>query len=269
MKQRLVCVLLLSMLLALTGCQSQFQRDEGSVPEESAAASQEDASATTADEADESDVVEIAPQVLEADYSPYQRLLSEETFDDTTGIVLKDVDGDDVAELFVSDGEYHAAGVDVYTICDGEAKRVLHTGELGRMFASSQCGILAGFHFGMGAGTEDFYTFLDGNVEELISCEYYNGMDSPAQIEGTCISSLKINGVRTTLDPYNRMARALSETPVSCVSYANSILLEDGALELLGTNPQALMVAQKEAGRLSPKVFAPEELSDDAQANWK
>lgn len=103
------------------------------------------------------------------EYEEYEPLIS--TFD------LYDIDGDGVPELFLAFGDYHAAGVFVYTVRDGEVVQLCtsdkeYFGSWGRTMVNSS-GFLASRYFGMGSDYADYFRLENGQLTLMVSSEHH------------------------------------------------------------------------------------------------
>lgn len=94
---------------------------------------------------------------------------------------LYDIDCDGSPELFTADGNYHAAMVTIYTVRDGEVKK-LSNPSLGDEYSGfgswgtvqvAEGGYIASRYFGMGSGFNDYFRFINGELIFLASSELH------------------------------------------------------------------------------------------------
>lgn len=133
------------------------------------------------------------------EYEDYEPSIS--TFD------LYDIDGDGVPELFLAFGNFHAAGVFVYTVRDGEAVQLCtsdkeYFGSWGRTMVNSS-GFLASRYFGMGSGYADYFRLENGQLTLMVSSEHhmlYMGFPDENEAEQ---DKFVIDGIEVSEEEYN------------------------------------------------------------------
>lgn len=93
---------------------------------------------------------------------------------------LYDITGDGTPELFVSDGNAHISGVEIYSYSDGKVTHFAKKskfddemyykfGSFGVVFYCPENGLLIDSYTGQGVLTATFYSFKGGNMKEVIS----------------------------------------------------------------------------------------------------
>lgn len=107
---------------------------------------------------------------------------------------LMDITGDDIPELFISRGEFHAAGVTIFTIVNGEAVNLGEFGSFGEvMYDASKKTVRQGFS-GQGHTTGSIFRIEDGKENVLVE---YDSVDLEDE------KSFKIDGAEVTEEEYN------------------------------------------------------------------
>lgn len=75
------------------------------------------------------------------------------------------VDGDDIPELFIVDGDYHAAAVKMYTYYNNQIVYLGAYGSYGASAYAPKKGYISDFNSGMGLGYEVYHLLKNGKVE--------------------------------------------------------------------------------------------------------
>lgn len=111
------------------------------------------------------------------------------------------VDEDDIPELFVTDGEYHAAGTKVFKYVDGEVVYVGEFGESGGFAFTPRMNNIYSFFLNMGVATNTIFSMNpDGSLVEkgtFVWCEEYEDMND------TYVTKYYVNDVETGEAEYN------------------------------------------------------------------
>lgn len=93
------------------------------------------------------------------------------------GFQLVYIDDDDIPELAISTGQWHAAGVTLYTYYDGRAVEIGTFGGYGCMEYGSRKDLFRSWYEGMGMAVEVYYSLAEGQAcvlrtfEKLLSME--------------------------------------------------------------------------------------------------
>lgn len=107
---------------------------------------------------------------------------------------LRDINGDDIPELFISEGYYHSGEVHIYTF-DGELTELGEKGSNGKVLYCADSGILLS---GYMQGGEDHRTYYRLEADGLTELAYfYNDSGRP----GTTV--YKLNDVEISEEEYN------------------------------------------------------------------
>lgn len=142
-------------------------------------------------------------QLLNSTYSDPEDMLT------TAKYSVADLFGSNIPELLISGGEYHAAGVNVYTIRNHVPVRIGTFGEWGLMAYDFTSGELISSYFGMGYSSSSRYRYQNGTLTETFSREDNSGT-------GETPVYYKINGAEVSETEYNSViadyANNMSET---------------------------------------------------------
>lgn len=125
---------------------------------------------------------------------------------------LYDIDNDGTPELFVAHGNYHAAMATIYTVHDGEVKKLCDPalGDEYSGFGSwgmaqvAEGGYISSCYFGMGSGYADYYHFENGELTHLLSSEHH--MYFPDE-SGEEQEKFVIDGDEVSEEEYNEAVR--------------------------------------------------------------
>lgn len=107
---------------------------------------------------------------------------------------LRDINGDDIPELFISDGYYHSGEVHIYTF-DGELTELGEKGSNGRVLYCTDSGILLDGYMQGGEDHRKYYRLESDLLTEL--AYFYNDSGRP----GTAV--YKLNNVEVSEEEYN------------------------------------------------------------------
>ncbi|MBR6618853.1 MAG: hypothetical protein IKK85_00745 [Clostridia bacterium] len=122
----------------------------------------------------------------------YKTFLTEKTDDINESDISFDlgfVDSDDIPELFVSYGSYHAAKVDVYSFINGEVTLLCNGGEFGNIRYVEKSGYITSYYCGQGAWTYDIYEFKNGDCTKI-----HTAYDTTNATPDPELQELKIDG---------------------------------------------------------------------------
>lgn len=107
---------------------------------------------------------------------------------------LRDINGDDIPELFISEGYYHSGEVHIYTF-DGELTEIGEKGSNGKVLYCADSGILLDGYMQGGEDHRKYYRLESDLLTEL--AYFYNDSGRP----GTTV--YKINDVEISEEEYN------------------------------------------------------------------
>ncbi len=111
------------------------------------------------------------------------------------------VDEDNVPELFVTDGDYHAAGTKIFKYLDGEVVYVGEFGESGGFAFTPHMNNIYSFFFNMGAATNTIFSMNpDGSLVEKGSFVWSEEYEEESD---TYVTKYFINDVETGEAKYN------------------------------------------------------------------
>lgn len=161
--------------LLLTACGGEKAAPEVTETEQTTASVTETASETSAATDTPADYKALYKEKLSEirENEEYEPSIS--TFD------LYDIDNDGTPELIVAFGNYHAAMVTIYSVCDGEVKKLCDPaiGDEYSGFGSwgtaqvAEGGYIASRYSGMGSGYADYYRLENGELTHLVSSEHH------------------------------------------------------------------------------------------------
>lgn len=133
-------------------------------------------------------------------YSDFLIKTVEEHYDDpeSQAFSLYDITGDGIPELFISQGYYHAAGVDIYSLSD----RLYHIGSYGSYggvtyYVEPEVLFVSDMHMGYETGSS--FEVLDGRLARTFS--YYNNCGAA---EDESQWEFEVNGKKVTQDEFNK-----------------------------------------------------------------
>lgn len=183
--KKILCVILAAvMVLSLAGCKDKNKADDPAqtpteavstpAPTEEPTAAPADVSAKpTAEPTAEPEQPTAAVDydaILEAYNNFLVDVYMEDHYDESfeeIKFAIGFVDEDDIPELFVSDGYYHACGTKVFMYIDGEVTLVGEFGEYGGFGFTPRKNNIYSFYYGMGVGSNAVYSMNpDGSTTQ-------------------------------------------------------------------------------------------------------
>ena len=148
---------------------------------------------------------------------------------------LYDVGGDETPELLVSNGEFHAASVEVFSVIDGEVKSVGYEGSYSEALYMPSVRKFNGFYGGMGYFTNTLDTFDGKTINTEISVEMYEGPDMESSDYDNLIQEYRINGELVTKEEYEK-ARDENFAPSTIYLGRDHYLNENGISAVFDEN---------------------------------
>ena len=89
----------------------------------------------------------------------------------TRGFKLAYINNDSIPELLVFDGDYHAAGVKVYSYVNGKVKYVGTFGGWGKFEYKEKKGVIRAYWFGQGHEIKDYYKWNGSKLSKIMTSD--------------------------------------------------------------------------------------------------
>ena len=89
----------------------------------------------------------------------------------TRGFNLAYINNDSIPELLVFDGDYHAAGVKVYSYVNGKVKYVGTFGGWGKFEYKEKKGVIRAYWFGQGHEIKDYYKWNGSKLSKIMTSD--------------------------------------------------------------------------------------------------
>lgn len=177
---------------------SEAKVSEESSEKASAEESKTEAVKETVTEADTEEAEEAAEEKKEVSVNSwieeYQREIDNYPNRDGEMYELLDISGDGIPELFISGGDYHGAGVTIFTVSDGNVVKLGEYGSFGTVMYDPDKKTVRQGYSGNGHTTGSIFTVENGRVNILVEYDS-NGFDDEI--------SYKINGSEVSEEEYN------------------------------------------------------------------
>ena len=180
------------------------------VSETSVSVSETTVSETTAEET-VSETTAGESAYIETDYMTLYRNKLTDIFlnEDTEYITyymfsLYDVGGDDTPELFVSNGEFHMATTELFTVKDGEVISAGNIGSFGEALYFPDKGKFDAQYSGMGYFSHCLVSFDGTQLVSGISIDGYEGFDYENEDYDTAVSEYHIDDREATKEEYDK-----------------------------------------------------------------
>lgn len=152
-----------------------------------------------------------------------QRMLHEWHF------ALAYIDEDDIPELIIADGNYHAASASIYTYAGGEIKEVGSAGSWGRFDFAPQKNSVASYYSNMGEYIATFFNIKDGVFEQV---KYFYD-DHGTRGYSSDITTYKIDDNEVLEEEYyTELERMKTECIYVTVGYDNGFVVGESLNEL-------------------------------------
>lgn len=103
------------------------------------------------------------------------------------------IDEDDIPELIVPTGDFHAAGVDIYTYVDGEVISLGSYGSFGMISFGEKTGTIQSNYTGMGGNTFDFYQLSRGEIKHIINISSFTDFSDEQEHTTYRIDDLEVS----------------------------------------------------------------------------